>query len=301
MGLSGERRGSYRRRLRRKYRQLRRRHAPRWWQATESRHGKREQSQWPFADARAGQQRAGHRGPSLAEAGRERPARAAPRARRRQRVALSDVPVPVMAAAGAGAVLVIAVAAGAVGVNRWVAAGDAANTTAAVPAVPSPPAAGNWPTGGPAPSSGQSPAVRRSVAPTRSQPVAAPPPVVVASQLTTRYEGAWPGLGPDWAQPNPRRAMLGAIINGTWSGILQAFLPGPYRSARHPASCRRASYNGASGSCMCPLRERRKFHGRQVPPASSAPVRVASRPAPRSGSGRGGRHAGRVQHRPGAL
>jgi hypothetical protein len=113
-------------------------------------------------------------------------------------------------------VIVIAVAAGAVGVNQWVAAGNAADTTAAAPettASPAPPAA--------------------AAASTRAD-------LGESVRPATSRETTWPGLGPDWAQPNPRREMLNAILNGIWSGILQAFLPDPYRSARHPASRDRA-------------------------------------------------------------
>jgi hypothetical protein len=39
---------------------------------------------------------------------------------------------------------------------------------------------------------------------------------------TTRGN-TWPGLGQDWARPNPRRAWLSAALGGLWSGILRVF------------------------------------------------------------------------------
>jgi hypothetical protein len=241
MGLSGLRRGSYRRRLRRKYRRLRSRHAAGWWQASAPSRAERGSSQWPFADGRATLERPGYRQPGLPTAGgRSRPERPGSRppgrpevprsrprrARRRQRPALSDLPVLVAVTAAVSAVVVIAVAAGAVGVNQWVAAGDAANTTtAASPAVRTAPP--------PAPESRRTSGAR--------QPGVSARPVVVVSQLTAGREDAWPGLGSDWARPNPRRALLSAILNGIWSGILQAFLPDPYRSARRRAAWDRGS------------------------------------------------------------
>jgi hypothetical protein len=261
MGLSAGRRGSYRRRLYRKYRRLRRRHAAGWWQATgPSRAGQRP-SQWPFADSQSTLERPGFRQPAWPAAdsrtSRQRPSRGASRpgaerarsqrarprrARRRGGLALSDLPLSVIAAAAVSTVIVVAAAAGAIGVNQWVAAGEAANATTAKPAIPFPasasPAAsatGRTMTE-PTPES-QSEVTRRSRTSQQAQQVATGQPVVVVSQLTPSRDSAWPGLGPDWARPNPRRALVRAMLNGIWPGILQAFLPDPYRPAPHPASC----------------------------------------------------------------
>jgi hypothetical protein len=302
MGLSGGRRGSYRRRLRRKYRKLRRKYAPRQWRAAGLSRAEGGSSQWPFADSRVSLERPSYRQPSRPEAqhartGREgqrpqsrpedqrarsrregqrpqsrledqrmrprrarsrledqsmRPRREARRARsgagrprrtrRREGLALSHVPVSVIVAAAGSAVIVVAVAAGAVGLNQWVAAGDAANTVPATPSSAFSTAAG-LPTERtivPTPESQRSSAAGQSPASGQAQSVATARPVPVVSQLTPRRGTAWPGLGPDWARPNPRRTLLNAILSGIWSGILQAFLPDPYRYGRYPASCDRA-------------------------------------------------------------
>jgi hypothetical protein len=244
MGLSGGRPGSYRRRLRRKYRKLRRRYAAGHWQAAGPSRAGQAPSHWPFADDRASQERPGYSRPGPPQAQRTRPRRARPRrARRREGLALGDLPASVIVTTAVGAVIVIAVAAGAVGVNQWVAAGDAANTTAAPPATPSSASssAAASPIRSPTalrPESQRSPAARQSRTSQEARQAATAQPVVVVSQLTAGRGDAWPGLGPDWARPNPRRVLLRAMLNGVASDILHALLPDPYRSGWHPALCR---------------------------------------------------------------
>ncbi|HUN34144.1 MAG TPA: hypothetical protein VMU95_19250 [Trebonia sp.] len=131
-----------------------------------------------------------------------------------------QLPTALAVTAVASAVTIIAVAAGTVGVNRWVAAGNTADTTSAASAAPSDPAQpvpvsqsalASWPV-----PAGSAASARRAA-----------PPVSPGS--------TWPGLGPDWARPNPRRVLLSAILSEIWPGILRALLPDPYRSGWYPA------------------------------------------------------------------
>jgi hypothetical protein len=245
MGLSGGRPGSYRRRLRRKYRRLRRRRAAGQWRTGGPSRAGQASSHWPFADDGAGQERPGCGHPGRPQIQRTRPQRAVReragsmrarpgRARRRGRTAPGDVPASLIIGAGVGTAIVIAVTAGALGVSQWVAAGDAANTTVAASPARSTATA---PTPGPRPSpvARQSPASRR-LPTARSAAV----PGRGSGWSVASPGGTWPGLGPDWARPNPRRVMLSAILGGVASDILHALLPDPYRSARHPAPRGRA-------------------------------------------------------------
>jgi hypothetical protein len=87
-----------------------------------------------------------------------------------------------------------------------------------------PTATGQAPTTQPVPS-GKPTAVWPWATPTRVQPS----PATSARgwhdsgwSYTSRGD-AWPGLGQDWARPNPRRQWLSAAFGGLWSGILRVF------------------------------------------------------------------------------
>jgi hypothetical protein len=137
-----------------------------------------------------------------------------------------------------------------------------AATPATVTPSPASPTAEASPAGSmttvPAPGSQQSPVTQQSQQVPTAQPLAASRPTLApgpghtgsaasagrgwhdSGWSATSRGDSWPGLGSDWARPNPRQVLLSAILHEVLPDILHAFLPGPYRSARHPARCRRA-------------------------------------------------------------
>ena len=135
MGLSGGPRGSYRRRYRRKYRALRRRYTARAGQWREDAVGRPQAPERGYQGEPRHAEHYRRAGESWPDAGwREAGpgARRSHRARSRRAPSAGVLPwgVPLPAAIAAAVTLVILIGA-AVGTDRWVAAGDVANTAAA--------------------------------------------------------------------------------------------------------------------------------------------------------------------------